>query len=70
MRRAMVSSASRCPTTRSASVSASFSTVSISLRTMRPTGMPVQSATTDETAWASTLGRISGSSPCSPASRR
>ena len=35
---------------------------------MRPTGMPVQSATTAATAWASTLGRISGVSPCSSAS--
>ncbi len=26
--------------------------------------MPVQSATTEATAWASTLGRISGDSPC------
>jgi hypothetical protein len=37
---------------------------SISFLTMRPTGMPVQSATTEATAWASTLGRISGRSPC------
>ena len=43
----------------------SFSTVSISLAAMRPTGMPVQSPTTLATAWKSTVGSISGLSPCS-----
>ncbi len=51
--------------TRWSSVSARFSTVSISFFTMRPTGMPVQSPTTEATACSSTLGRISGDSPCS-----
>ena len=46
MRRAIISSACRWPITRWFSVSARFSTVSISFFTMRPTGMPVQSATT------------------------
>jgi type VI secretion system protein VasG len=39
--------------------------VSISLAAMRPTGMPVQSPTTLATAWKSTVGNISGLSPCS-----
>ena len=43
MRRAIISSAWRWPITRWFSVSASFSTASISFFTMRPTGMPVQS---------------------------
>ena len=47
MRLAIISSAWRWPMTRCSSVSASFSTVSISFLTMRPTGMPVQSCTTD-----------------------
>ena len=42
--------------------------VSSSFFTIRPTGMPVQSATTLATACASTLGMISGASPCSAAS--
>ena len=60
MRCAIISSAWRWPMTRWFSVSASLSTASISFFTMRPTGMPVQSATTDATACSSTLGRISG----------
>ena len=68
MRRAIISSAWRWPITRWFSVSASFSTASISFLTMRPTGTPVQSCTTDATACSSTLGRISGDSPCSSAS--
>ena len=47
------------------SVSASLRTASTSFFTIRPTGMPVQSATTAATAWPSTVGRISGDSPCS-----
>jgi hypothetical protein len=35
-----------------------------SFLTMRPTGMPVQSATTEATACSSTEGRMSGDSPC------
>ena len=53
------------PITRCPSSWGSLSTVSISLAAMRPTGMPVQSATTEDTAWWSTVGRINGSSPCS-----
>ncbi len=63
MRVAIISSAWRWPMTRWLSVSARFSTVSISFFTIRPTGMPVQSCTTDATACSSTLGRISGDSP-------
>ncbi len=68
MRRAMMSSACFWPTTRWLSVSASLSTDSISFLTMRPTGMPVQSWTTLATACSSTVGRMSGASPCSSAS--
>ncbi len=49
--------------TRSSRVLARFITDSISFLTIRPTGTPVQSATTDATACASTLGRIKGVSP-------
>ena len=62
-RRAIISSPWSWPTTRRPSVAARFSTASASLRTMRPTGIPVQSCTTAATACWSTLGRISGCSP-------
>ena len=68
MRLAIISRPWRWPTTRPASVSTSFRTASTSFLTMRPTGTPVQSDTTAATAWASTLGRISGASPCALAS--
>ncbi len=68
MRLAMMSSACFWPMTRWFSVSASLSTDSISFFTIRPTGMPVQSWTTLATACSSTVGRISGASPCSSAS--
>ena len=58
IRRAIVSRACRWPMIRSLSVSASLSTASISFLTMRPTGMPVQPATTAATAWPSTVGKI------------
>jgi hypothetical protein len=51
MRLAIISIAWSWPITRWPAVSASCSTVSISLAAMRPTGMPVQSATTLATAW-------------------
>ena len=51
MRLAIISIAWSWPITRLASSSGSRSTVSISLRAIRPTGMPVQSATTEATAW-------------------
>ncbi|MNT11656.1 hypothetical protein D3C72_1465480 [compost metagenome] len=63
MRRATASSASRWPITRFSSVSARASTACASSRTMRPTGMPVQSATTAATAAASTAVCIIGASP-------
>ncbi len=40
----------------------------ISFFTIRPTGMPVQSATTEATACSSTWGKMSGLSPCRPRS--
>ena len=67
MRRAIISRAWRWPMIRCSRVSASCSTVSISFLTMRPTGMPVQSPTTDATAWPSTVGRMRGWSPCKAA---
>ena len=69
MRRAIISRPWRCPTTRCAQRVGSLRTASTSFLTIRPTGMPVQSATTAATAWASTLGRISGASPWSAAER-
>ena len=63
IRRAIVSSACRWPMIRSLSVSASLSTASISFLTIRPTGIPVQPATTAATACASTVGKMSGESP-------
>ncbi len=51
MRLAIISIAWSWPITRCASSLGSLSTVSISLAAMRPTGMPVQSATTAATAW-------------------
>ena len=51
MRLAIISIAWSCPITRAPSSLGSFSTVSISLAAMRPTGMPVQSPTTLATAW-------------------
>ncbi|MCY1540465.1 hypothetical protein D9M68_761080 [compost metagenome] len=65
MRREMVSSASGCATTRADKISPRRSTDCASSRTMRPMGMPVQSATTVATACASTAARMSGVSPCS-----
>ena len=50
IRLAIISSACRWPMTRWLSVSASVSTASISFFTMRPTGTPVQSWTTEATA--------------------
>ena len=50
MRLAIISIAWSWPITRSARCLAMLSTVSISLAAMRPTGMPVQSATTLATA--------------------
>ena len=64
MRRAIMSSPWRWPITRELSVSARCSTASISFFTIRPTGMPVQSATTEATACPSTVGRMRGVSPC------
>ncbi|MCY1537805.1 hypothetical protein D9M68_733150 [compost metagenome] len=64
MRRAIISRPCFWPMTRWFSVSASLSTASTSFLTMRPTGMPVQSATTEATACSSTEGRMSGDSPC------
>ena len=64
MRRAIISSPCFWPITRWLSVSASLSTASTSFFTMRPTGMPVQSATTEATACSSTDGKMSGDSPC------
>ena len=57
MRRAIMSRPCCWPMTRWPSVSPSFSTASISFFTIRPTGMPVQSATTLATACASTDGQ-------------
>ncbi len=51
MRLAIISSAWSWPMMRFFRCRSRLSTVSISLRAMRPTGMPVQSATTEATAW-------------------
>jgi hypothetical protein len=51
MRLAIISIAWSWPMTRWPAASATLRMVSISLRAMRPTGMPVQSPTTAATAW-------------------
>ncbi|MNP25405.1 hypothetical protein D3C76_1182130 [compost metagenome] len=51
MRLAIICRAWSWPMMRLARWLSRLSTVSISLRAMRPTGMPVQSATTEATAW-------------------
>ena len=51
------------PMTRSSSLDRRLRTVWISLATIRPTGMPVQPATTSAIVWLSTLTCISGDSP-------
>ena len=68
MRRAIMSSPCFWPTTRWLIVSESFNTVSISFLTIRPTGIPVQSWTTDPTACSPTVGRMRGVSPCNVSS--
>ena len=64
MRLAIIFIAWSWPITRFARCWSRFSTVSISSLSIRPTGIPVQSPTTVATACASTMGRISGVSPC------
>ncbi len=62
-----ISNAWSWPMTRWPRVLASVRIVATSSLTIRPTGMPVQSATTEATACSSTLGRTSGLSPCTAA---
>ena len=64
MRLLITSRACRCPMMRRFRMSARFRIVCISFFTILPTGIPVQSETTEATVWASAVGRMRGLSPC------